>query len=115
MRLSIAKREVERLLDGHAAGVQVPHVEDNAAFVAELAALGVLAEPIRRPTGDDLTNLRQRLALSQEHFANAYMLELRTLQNWEQGRRRALDPQACLLVRALDRYQDLMERVAVDE
>ena len=115
VKLSVAKRAVERLLEGHAAGVHVPHVEDNAAFIAELGALRVKADPVRNPTGDDLANLRARLALTQEQFANTYMLELRTLQNWEQGRRKALDPQASLLVKALDRYPDLMERVAVDE
>jgi putative transcriptional regulator len=115
VRLSVAKRAVERMLDGHAAGVHVPHVEDNAAFIAELGALRVKADPVRNPTGDDLANLRARLSLTQEQFANTYMLELRTLQNWEQGRRKALDPQASLLVKALDRYPDLMERVAVDE
>ena len=34
-----------------------------------------------------LTALRNRLGLSQAEFARQFMLNLRTLQDWEQGRR----------------------------
>jgi len=38
-----------------------------------------------------LTALRKRLGLSQAGFAKQYMLNLRTLQDWEQGRREPED------------------------
>jgi putative transcriptional regulator len=112
--LSVAKHAVERMLAGHAAAVQVPHVESRESFQSELADLEVRAEEIQAAAGRDLAALRKRLALSQEQFANAFNLELRTVQNWEQGRAR-LDPQASLLVKALVHYPDLMEKVAADE
>ncbi len=112
--LSVGKRAAERMLEGHAAAVDVPMVEDRAAFARDLADLGVTIEEIKTPTGADVARLRERLSLSQEQFASAYTLELRTLQNWEQGRN-ALDAQAALLVKALDRYPDLMASVAADE
>lgn len=112
--LSVAKRTSERLMEGHAAAVEIPMVDSREAFARELAELGLTIDEIRAPTGADLAKLRHRLALSQEQFANTYTLELRTLQNWEQGRN-ALDPQAALLVKALDRYPELMESVATDE
>ena len=38
-----------------------------------------------------LTALRKRLGLSQAEFARRFMLNLRTLQDWEQGRREPED------------------------
>jgi putative transcriptional regulator len=38
-----------------------------------------------------LTALRKRLGLSQTEFARQFMLNLRTLQDWEQGRREPED------------------------
>jgi putative transcriptional regulator len=114
VRMTVAKHAVERLMAGHAVAVEVPVVESREAFATELAGLGVTAEEIRATTGADLARLRERLALSQEQFASTYTQELRTLQNWEQGRN-ALDAQASLLVKALDRYPELMASVAADE
>lgn len=111
--LRVAKPLVERLMNGHATAVEIPMVEDRAALARDLAETGVKLDDARMPTGADLASLRQRLSLSQEQFAGRYALELRTLQNWEQGRNR-LDPQAALLVKALDRYPELMEAVAID-
>ena len=39
------------------------------------------------PPLTDVRALRERLNLSQEDFATRYMLSLRTIQEWEQGRR----------------------------
>ena len=44
--------------------------------------------PIRVvPPITDVPALRERLKLSQERFAERYMLSLRTVQEWEQNRR----------------------------
>src|SRR4051812_30201131 len=49
--LSVAKHAVERLLAGHAAAVQVPHVESRESFESELAELGVRTDEIRDVAG----------------------------------------------------------------
>jgi putative transcriptional regulator len=56
-----------------------------------------LDDPDAQPLSEDqlarafrpgaLTSLRKRLRLSQAEFAKQFMLNLRTLQDWEQGRR----------------------------
>jgi putative transcriptional regulator len=45
----------------------------------------------------DLPALRERLRLSQEEFAERYMLPLRTIQEWEQRRRQPSIPARVLL------------------
>ena len=60
-----------------------------------------LEDPDAQPLSDDslargfrpkaLTALRKRLGLSQAEFARRFFLNLRTLQGWEQGRRKPED------------------------
>ena len=52
-----------------------------------------------------LTALRKRLGLSQAAFARQFMLSLRTLQDWEQGRREPEDVARAYL-RVIERYPD---------
>ena len=52
-----------------------------------------------------IATLRHRLRLSQTEFANAFNLSLRTLQDWEQGRR-APDHIARLYLRVIERNPD---------
>lgn len=54
--------------------------------------------PIRAvlPT-TDVRALRERLSLSQEEFAERYMLSLRTVQEWEQHRREPSEAARVLL------------------
>jgi len=47
--------------------------------------------------------IRDRLALSQEAFARLLGVSVRTLQDWEQGRRRPRGP-ALALLRIADQY-----------
>ena len=52
----------------------------------QLAAYGLIGlEPADDP--DDFTELRRRLGLSQDGFARRYGVPLRTLVEWERGRR----------------------------
>jgi putative transcriptional regulator len=57
------------------------------------------AEPGRRFQIDepDVTAVRERYGLSQEQFATMLGISVRTLQNWEQGRRRPHGPARVLL------------------
>jgi ribosome-binding protein aMBF1 (putative translation factor) len=54
--------------------------------------------PVRAvPPLTDVRALRERLNLSQEDFATRYMLSLRTVQEWEQGRREPTEAARVLL------------------
>lgn len=57
------------------------------------------AEPSRRFVvgAMDVRQIRERTQLSQEDFARAIRVSVRTLQNWEQGRRHPTGPAAALL------------------
>lgn len=58
------------------------------------AALG----PVRAvPPVTDVRALRERLKLSQEEFAERFMLSLRTVQEWEQNRREPSEAARVLL------------------
>ncbi|HBT96821.1 MAG TPA: transcriptional regulator [Desulfobulbaceae bacterium] len=45
----------------------------------------------------DVKSIRERLSLSQNEFARLMRVNIRTLQNWEQRRRRPTGPAAALL------------------
>jgi putative transcriptional regulator len=47
--------------------------------------------------GDDVVALRRFVGLSQRHFADAPGISVRTLRNWEQGRRSPQGPALALL------------------
>lgn len=52
---------------------------------------------------DRVRILRNRLGLSQSQFADRYGLPLRTIQNWEQGRRTKPDASGSLLIGLIER------------
>jgi len=48
-------------------------------------------------SGDDVSNLRRFIGLSQAQFASAMGISVHTLRNWEQGRRQPEGPAIALL------------------
>lgn len=48
-------------------------------------------------SGDDVTDLRRFIGLTQVRFADAMGISVHTLRNWEQGRRRPEGPAVALL------------------
>lgn len=77
---------------------------DFAALASDLHALNVR---LRRKTvtvaaGGWIAAVRERHSLSQRDFADRLGIDVRTLQNWEQGRNRP-DPAAMTLIRLFDR------------
>ncbi len=48
-------------------------------------------------TGDDIADLRRFIGLTQRAFAYALGISVRTLQGWEQGRRKPEGPSLALL------------------
>ncbi len=62
-------------------------------------------------TPKELIRVRQRLRLSRALFAAYLRTNVRTLENWEQGRAKP-NAQAALLINLVKRYPDTVERLA---
>jgi putative transcriptional regulator len=71
----------------------------------------VVARPAPELTPDELVEVRRRLNLSRGLFAAYLRTNVRTLENWEQGRARP-NAQAALLINLVKRYPDTVERLA---
>ena len=67
--------------------------------------------PAPKISARELTQLRKQLNLSRGLFAGYLRTNVRTLENWEQGRARP-NAQAALLIRLVQRYPDTMQRLA---
>ncbi len=62
-------------------------------------------------TPEDVITVRKRLRLSRGLFASFLRTNRRTLENWEQGRARP-NPQAVLLISLVNKFPDMVERLA---
>ena len=62
-------------------------------------------------TPKELIRVRQKLRLSRALFAVYLRTNVRTLENWEQGRAKP-NAQAALLINLVKRYPDTVERLA---
>jgi DNA-binding transcriptional regulator YiaG len=84
----------------------VAKTEDLHVLANDLAILKV---ELRRklPVSGDIAEMRARRGLSQREYAELLGLDIRTLQNWEQGRNRP-DPAAVSLMRVFDRAPDMV-------
>lgn len=69
------------------------------------------ARPMAAPSPDDLVALRTALNISRSVFADYLRTNVRTLENWEQGRAKP-NAQATVLIRMVQRYPDTVERLA---
>ena len=88
----------------------VAKTEDLRLLASELAVLNVELRqklPISEQSVD-IAAMRGRRGLSQREYADLLNLDVRTLQNWEQGRNRP-DPAAVSLMRLFDRAPDVVE------
>ena len=68
-------------------------------------------KPAPKVTPKELIRLREGLQLSRALFAVYLRTNVRTLENWEQGRARP-NAQAALLIHLVKRYPDTIERLA---
>lgn len=68
-------------------------------------------KPIAPVSAKELLRLRERLHLSRAVFARYLRTNVRTLENWEQGRAKP-NAQAALLIRMVVHYPDTVERLA---
>jgi len=71
----------------------------------------VVMRPAPSLAPGDLVRLREKLKLSRALFAACLRTNVRTLENWEQGRARP-NAQAALLIRLVERYPDTVDRLA---
>jgi DNA-binding transcriptional regulator YiaG len=102
--LRVAHAALDRLTEAHDIVVRLPAQTDLASLAADLRAMSVEIRS-RRVVGDAapfLVEVRSRHGLSQRDFAELLGLDVRTLQNWEQGRN-SPDAAVLNLVRLFDR------------
>ena len=69
------------------------------------------AENIHFVGEPDPRQIRARMGLSQDDFAHLLGISVRTLQNWEQGRRSPTGP-AMKLLRIADRHPEVLLEMA---
>jgi putative transcriptional regulator len=88
----------------------VANTENLQALASDLAAMNVELRQRLPTSGEvvDIARFRARYGLSQREYADLLGLDVRTLQNWEQGRNRP-DPAAVSLMRIFDRAPDTVE------
>ena len=68
-------------------------------------------KPAPEVTARELVRVRQHLKLSRALFAGYLRTNVRTLENWEQGRAKP-NAQAALLINLVKRFPDTVERLA---
>ena len=68
-------------------------------------------KPTPKVTPKELVRVREELKISRALFAAFLRTNVRTLENWEQGRAKP-NAQAALLIRLVRRFPDTVERLA---
>ena len=68
-------------------------------------------KPAPEVSPKELIRVRERLKISRALFAVYLRTNVRTLENWEQGRAKP-NAQAALLINLVKRYPDTLERLA---
>jgi DNA-binding transcriptional regulator YiaG len=113
MTMLTAKRAVEKAMEKGQATFAVPGLRDAGAFAAIVADCGFAAKAVAaRPV--DVAALRRELSLTQEQFALTYGIDVETLRNWEQGKRRP-DRAAEAYLRVIERMPDAARVAQEDE
>jgi DNA-binding transcriptional regulator YiaG len=89
--------------------------ENLQVLASDLAIMNVELRRKRSGSGEvvDVAEMRARRGLSQREYADLLGLDVRTLQNWEQGRNRP-DPAAVSLMRIFDRAPDRVEEALTE-
>jgi putative transcriptional regulator len=84
---------------------------DQRAGKRTLRTRAVKPKPVPEIRADELTKVRADMKLSRSLFARYLRTNVRTLENWEQGRAKP-NAQAALLIRLVQRYPDTVRRLA---
>lgn len=86
-------------------------LSDRRAGKRTLRTHLVKSKPVPRISARELASLRKELNLSRGLFASYLRTNVRTLENWEQGRAKP-NSQAALLIRLVQRYPDTLRRLS---
>ena len=86
-------------------------LEGERAGKVTLKRVAVEYKPAPKVTPRELVRVRQHLKLSRALFAVYLRTNVRTLENWEQGRAKP-NAQAALLINLVRKYPDTVERLA---
>jgi putative transcriptional regulator len=84
---------------------------DRRAGKRTLRTHAVEIKPAPKITARDLAKIRKDMNLSRGLFAGYLRTNVRTLENWEQGRAKP-NAQAALLIRMVQRFPDTVRRLA---
>jgi putative transcriptional regulator len=84
---------------------------DQRAGKRTLRTHAMKPKPVPEIRADELTKVRGDMKLSRSLFARYLRTNVRTLENWEQGRAKP-NAQAALLIRLVQRYPDTLRRLA---
>jgi putative transcriptional regulator len=84
---------------------------DHRAGKRTLRTHAVKAKPLPKISARELARIRKDLNLSRGLFAGYLRTNVRTLENWEQGRAKP-NAQAALLIRLVQRFPDTVNRLA---
>lgn len=84
---------------------------DQRAGKRTLRTHAVKAKPAPKISARELAKVRKDMNLSRGLFAGYLRTNVRTLENWEQGRAKP-NAQAALLIRLVQRYPDTVRRLA---
>jgi len=84
---------------------------DQRAGKRTLRTHAVKPKPAPKISAGELTKVREDMRLSRSLFARYLRTNVRTLENWEQGRAKP-NAQAALLIRLVQRYPDTVRRLA---
>lgn len=107
---SVSKRIVRRDLFGELSeGMAALAAARDGKRTLRTHAIEYKAAP--RITPKELVRLRESLNLSRALFAVYLRTNVRTLENWEQGRAKP-NAQAALLINLVKQYPDTIERLA---
>jgi putative transcriptional regulator len=77
-----------------------------------LRSHSVRQRPAPKLTAAEVVKVRERQKLSRAVFARFLRTNVRTLENWEQGRARP-NAQAALLIKLVERFPETVQRLAV--
>jgi len=100
------KRDLyDELLEGFDA------LADQRAGKRTLRTYALKVKPAPKITARELAKVRQDMNLSRGLFARYLRTNVRTLENWEQGRAKP-NAQAALLIRMVQRFPDTVRRLA---
>lgn len=115
LSMRAAHTALNRLAESGWAIVSIPDAAGLRDLSSALAGFGIQARHRRTAEGDGaaIAAVRTRHGLSQREFADLLGIDVRTLQNWEQGRNRP-DPAAISLVRVFEHAPQVVEE-AVSE